>query len=83
MPSNYGCHNRKDYRPRYFAQDGWWHDGMTRTARIMQVAHAMSLDCQYTHTELGQVDQGCNGCKHRVDLSTASGHNSGNPAHQR
>ena len=37
MQSRYGCHNRRDYRPRYFVQDGWWHDGWARTAKLAQV----------------------------------------------
>ena len=67
MTMSYGCHNRRDYRPRYFVQDGWWHDGSTRTARIAQVPHVMSIDCQYTKSDLGQADAQCHGCRHRKD----------------
>ncbi len=64
---SYGCHNRRDFRPRYFVQDGWWHDGAARTARLAQVPFVMSEACQYTKSELGQTDEGCHGCKHRED----------------
>ena len=76
----YGCHNRRDYRPHYFVQDGWWHDGWERTAKLAQVPFVMAESCQYTKTDLGQADEHCQGCKHRVDLHTSAGHNSSNPA---
>ena len=83
MQSRYGCHNRRDYRPRYFVQDGWWHDGWAKTAKLAQVGFVMAESCQYTHSNLGQADERCQGCKHRVDLSAVAGHNSGTPASQR
>jgi hypothetical protein len=43
----------------------------------------MAESCQYTHTDLGQADERCQGCKHRVDAGTSAGHNPDNPAPQR
>ena len=75
---SYGCYNRKDYRPKLMVQDGWWLDGQARMAKVRQIPFTMTKDCQYTKTDLGQADEGCHGCKRRMDLSTTSGHNSGN-----
>ena len=79
----YGCHNRKDYRPKLMVQDGWWLDGQSRVAKVKQIPFVMSRDCRYTHTWLGQTDERCQGCKHRVDAGTSAGHNPDNPAPQR
>lgn len=62
-----GCHNRPAYVSGSPAQDGWWVDGDTRVARMTYVPFRMQRACQYTHTELGQKDTGCTGCKHRKD----------------
>ncbi len=62
----YGCHNRPAYRTVMPAQNGWWLDGTTRTPRLVPVPFRMAPACQYTHTELGQADERCAGCKHRI-----------------
>lgn len=64
-----GCHNRKDFRPSYPAQDGWYMDGVTRTPRLVPVKFSMTKDCQYTFTELGQKDAGCLGCNRRKEAN--------------
>lgn len=57
---SYGCHNRSDYEPTLEVQQGCTEDGR----RIKQtIQFTMARDCQYTQTELGQVDDRCNGCK--------------------
>lgn len=61
----YGCHNRPPFRSVLPVQDGYFLDGVTRVPRMIAVPFRMSKDCQYTHTSLGQADQGCAGCKHR------------------
>ena len=63
----YGCHNRKAYKTKLFVQNGWWVDGQTRTAKVEQAEFRMAPDCQYTKTDLGQVDERCKGCKHKMD----------------
>ena len=65
---NYGCFNRPEYRKMLPVQDGWWLDGHSRVAKMAASPFRMSAECQYTHTALGQIDQKCVGCKHRVDL---------------
>ncbi len=62
-----GCFNRPPFRTVMPAQDGWYLDGTTRTPRLVAIAHRMAQECQYTHTDLGQADAGCAGCKHRVE----------------
>lgn len=63
----HGCHNRPELgqvpRP---VQDGWYMDGTTRAPRMVAVSHAMTKDCQYTHSEAGRADPGCEGCRWRA-----------------
>ena len=65
-----GCHNRADYKPSYLAHDGYYDSepGMplARIPRMVEVPFTMSPDCQYTQSDLGRVDAGCNGCKWRA-----------------
>lgn len=58
-----GCHNRKPYKTSTPMQDGWYMDGVTRTAKMIPVPFRMNPQCQYTRSELGKVDPRCNGCK--------------------
>lgn len=55
-----GCHNRAPFRRANIVQDGWRPNGNRNTITI---ANHMARDCQYTHTELGKLDKGCDGCK--------------------
>jgi len=64
---SYGCHNRREYKPKVMVQDGWWMDGQSRTAKMVTKPFAMTKDCQYTKSALGQADTGCTGCRHRLD----------------
>lgn len=54
-----GCFNRPPYRQVIRLID---HHGR----EVSAWPHAMTTDCQYTHSELGQADERCQGCKHRV-----------------
>lgn len=65
----YGCHNRAPFRTVQPMQAGWYVDGFTRTPRMEAVPFRMNPACQYTHTELGQADARCAGCKHRAGPS--------------
>lgn len=62
---SYGCHNRAPYTRSLPAQEGWYMDGYTRTPRMAAMPFRMSTDCNYTTTELGQADKGCDGCTWR------------------
>ena len=64
---SYGCHNRREFPANVMVQDGWLMDGQSRTAKMVAKPFAMTRDCQYTKSELGRVDAGCTGCRHRLD----------------
>lgn len=57
-----GCHNRPPYRESQPVQDGHYMDGVTRYPKMVPLRFVMKTDCQYTHTALGRVDQGCAEC---------------------
>ena len=59
-----GCHNREPFKGCFRAQDGWNTDG---TAKWLMVPFRMSLDCEYSKSDLGQIDKRCNGCKWRAN----------------
>lgn len=61
-----GCHNRAPLRRTIVVQDGWFMDGVTRVPKMVAVPDPMTKDCHYTHTNLGQADTGCEGCRHRA-----------------
>lgn len=65
----YACHNRPAFRSILPMQAGYYVDGYTRTPRLVPVPFRMSPACQYTHTQLGQADARCSGCRHRVNPS--------------
>lgn len=63
-----GCHNRSDYKPSYWVQDGYYDSepGMP-LARMVEVPFRMSQDCRYTHDPLvGERDARCSGCERRA-----------------
>ena len=66
----YGCYNRRDYEAVLDVRHGWTADGRWLKASI---PFTMTRECQYTHSNLGQVDKGCIGCRHRSMDLTASG----------
>ena len=68
MASN-GCHNRKPFVTHIWMQDGTMemeiHPDLPTTAVpvFQYVPHRMAKDCKYTETDLGKVDEKCQGCK--------------------
>ena len=67
-PKGYGCYNRKAYKPYTVVQNGYWLDGTSMIPKVEKIPFRMTPDCQYTHTDLGKVDERCVGCKHKVDV---------------
>ena len=68
----YQCHNRGAFAPSMAVQDGWYMDGYTRTPRMVPMPFRMSKDCEYSTSELGQKDKGCDGCKWKAGAGTGS-----------
>ena len=66
QPKKNGCHNRAPYKSFLPVQDGWYMDGHSRTPRMVSVPFRMDPNCNYTHTELGQADARCLGCRWRA-----------------
>lgn len=62
-----GCHSRAEFRPTMRAQDGWQDVGASRIPIMVEVPFRMSMDCRYTHTDLGKADKDCAGCPWRVE----------------
>ena len=56
----YQCHNRGEFAPSVTVQDGWQNSW---ARRMVDMPFRMSPYCEYTLTELGQKDKGCDGCK--------------------
>lgn len=68
-----GCHNREPFKAEMTVQDGWnnriadiYHHEPRRPVMV-DVPFRMAPDCRYTHTELGQADKGCDGCRWKVE----------------
>lgn len=63
----YGCHNRKPYKSHLSVKDGYvfFQSGqnVAASSKIIAIPFKMSESCNYTKTELGRVDEKCNGCK--------------------
>ena len=65
-----GCFNRPPFKQERLVQDGW-HEVrsprgyMTREPVMVTIPFRMSPDCEYSLTDLGKADSGCDGCKHR------------------
>ena len=70
-----GCHQRADYKPSYWVQDGYYDSepGMppARIPRMVEVPFTMSPDCEYTKSDLGRADVGCVGCTRRKEMVPA------------
>lgn len=60
-----GCHNHPPFRTVIPMQDGWYMDGYTRTPRMVARPFVNTKPCQYSKSELGKVDRGCDGCTWR------------------
>lgn len=70
----HGCHNREPYKPLLLVQDGYnpmsKPDATTRSPKMKQIeSFAHGAGCQYTLSQNGQEDAGCDGCKWRHDAS--------------
>ena len=72
----YHCHNREPFKAemtlqRVVAKVQRWGEGVGRMSgtvivpEVTVVPFRNSTDCQYTLSNLGQIDPGCAGCKHR------------------
>lgn len=68
MTTPYGCHNRPDYKGTLQVQEGWVNvpDTNMRVAVMRTIPFTGSMDCNYTHTELGQCDARCEGCARKA-----------------
>jgi hypothetical protein len=67
----YACHNRQPFHPIVQMQDGWIESRLVpdvRLPRMVEVPFRGSSSCNYTTTELGQVDERCAGCCHADGL---------------
>lgn len=60
--SKNGCHDRPPFKQSVTLYD---HHGRV----VSTWPQRFSLGCQYTHTALGQADERCQGCKHRVTIT--------------
>lgn len=62
------CQNRLPFNAHYTAQDGYVtleiSGEKVRLAKVVEVPHTMTTDCQYTKTN--QHDPKCFGCCHRA-----------------
>jgi len=63
MTRKNGCHNRAPLRETVRTQDGWGEAGDTRIPAMRTYPVPMTKDCQYTLSDLGKVDSGCDGCR--------------------
>lgn len=62
-----GCHNRAPFVDLVLRQSPVWDskEGKYAPPELVSIPHRMAKDCQYTLTELGQADKGCDGCIHK------------------
>lgn len=63
-----GCHNRAPFASATVLETapGWnYTTGKATPPTRVVIPHRMAKDCQYTLTELGQSDKGCDGCIHK------------------
>lgn len=62
-----GCHNRPPFVDLVLQQSPVWDSekGKYALPELVRIPHRMAKDCQYTLTELGQADKGCDGCIHK------------------
>lgn len=58
----YGCFDRPPYKT---SQVLYGHDSLTGKGITIEIPNRLAQDCRYTHTELGQADERCAGCKWR------------------
>jgi hypothetical protein len=63
-----GCFNRAPFSQRVRMQDGWAESETSRRPVMIEVPFVMEKDCRYTHSDLGQADAKCYGCKWMVEV---------------
>jgi hypothetical protein len=68
--TSYACHNRPPFKRTLLAQDGYKPDG---TRNMVEVPFRMSPLCEFTTTELGQVDERCGDCRHKTNKEQKHG----------
>lgn len=62
----YQCHNRPPFVERRVVQDGAWCDGQAFAPRAVSIKNfSVGAECQYTWSEAGKKDHGCDGCTHK------------------
>mgnify|MGYP003613952509 CR=1 FL=1 len=74
MSTVYGCHNREPLKTEAVVQTGWstFIQPDAEARMVARIPDPMSKDCRYTHTDLGQADAKCEGCKHRAGRMPAT-----------
>ena len=65
--SQYACFNRAPFAQHIRMQDGWAESETSRRPVMIEQPFVMAKDCRYTHSDLGQQDEKCQGCKWRVE----------------
>lgn len=71
---SYGCFNRLPLKTTAIVQDGWFMDGVSRTARMISIFDPMTKTCQYSRDDR-YADPGCIDCKNKskaIDAQTVS-----------
>lgn len=61
---SYGCHNREEFKDMTITSTVFDAEGVARKHEEI-IPFKMSRMCEYTKTDLGQVDARCIGCKWR------------------
>lgn len=60
---SYGCRNREPFAENRICPDLWvMDDGLTEVPKKTVVPFRMEKTCQYSSSELGEFDCGCDGC---------------------
>ena len=65
----YGCHNSPPAKLDRMVQHGWFELNGLVMPKLTKIPFTNSLDCQYTKSNLGQIDERCEGCKHRMKVN--------------
>lgn len=70
-PKPYGCHNRAPFNPTVYVEG----EPLRLAGRVYPTVKEsypfkMERKCQYTLSNLGQIDPGCFGCRHRKEISS-------------
>lgn len=66
----YGCHNRAPFKTEQVLHHVMSYRGKVYVQKTV-VPFRNTMDCQYTLSDLGQIDPGCKGCSWRKELAPA------------